>query len=38
MSTPQNNAAVLHFVKLTEHAQTPTRRSPKSAGLDLYTA
>jgi len=38
MSAPQNNAAVLRFVKLTEHAQTPTRRSPRSAGLDLYSA
>jgi deoxyuridine 5'-triphosphate nucleotidohydrolase len=37
MSASQNNA-VPRFVKLTEHAQTPTRGSPKSAGLDLHSA
>ena len=37
MSASQNNA-VLRFVKLTEHARTPTRGSPKSAGLQLYSA
>jgi dUTP pyrophosphatase len=38
MSRPQNKAVILSFVKLTEHAQTPTTGSPKLAGLDLYSA
>jgi dUTP pyrophosphatase len=29
---------ILRFVKLTENARTPTRRSSKAAGLDLYSA
>ncbi|TGZ54628.1 hypothetical protein CRM22_010593 [Opisthorchis felineus] len=30
--------AVLKFVKLSEHATTPTRGSPLAAGYDLYAA
>jgi hypothetical protein len=29
---------VLYIAKLTEHAITPTRGTPQSAGLDLYAA
>jgi len=28
----------LRFVKLTKNAQTPSRESPRDAGLDLYSA
>jgi len=31
-------AAVLRFAKLSEHATTPTRGSPRAAGYDLYSA
>ena len=37
MAACQNNA-VLRFVKLTERAVTPTRSSPRAAGLDLHSA
>ena len=37
MAASQNNA-VIRFAKLTENAQTPTRGSPRAAGLDLYSA
>ena len=37
MATSQNNA-VLRIVKLRERAVTPTRGSPRAAGLDLYSA
>ena len=30
--------SLLRFVKLSIHAHTPTRESPKAAGLDLYSA
>ncbi|XP_049574723.1 deoxyuridine 5'-triphosphate nucleotidohydrolase, mitochondrial [Syngnathus scovelli] len=30
--------SVLRFAKLSEHATTPTRGSPKAAGFDLYSA
>jgi len=33
-----SSSSILHFVKLSIHAQTPTRGSPKAAGLDLYSA
>jgi dUTP pyrophosphatase len=28
----------LRFVKLTKNARTPSRESPRAAGLDLYSA
>jgi hypothetical protein len=31
----ENNNSYIEFVKLTEHALTPTRESPRSAGFDL---
>jgi dUTPase len=31
-------SSLLRFVKLSIHAQTPTRGSSKAAGLDLYSA
>ena len=31
-------SSLLRFVKLSEHARSPTRGSPKAAGLDLYGA
>jgi dUTPase len=37
MAASQNNAAI-RIVQLTENALTPTRGSPRSAGLDLYSA
>jgi len=38
MSSSSQHNAILCFVKLTEKAQTPTRGSPRTAGLDLYSA
>jgi len=37
MAASQNNT-VLRFVKLTKNVLTPKRGSPRSAGLDLYSA
>ena len=37
MAASQNNG-VLRFVKLTERAVTPTRGSPRDAGLELHSA
>ena len=36
MAASQNNA-MLRLVKLTEHALTPTRSSPRAAGLVLHS-
>ena len=33
-----SSSSLLRFVKLTEHARSPTRESRKTAGLDLYSA
>ena len=33
-----SSSSLLRFVKLSEHARSPTRGSPKAAGLDLYSA
>jgi dUTP pyrophosphatase len=38
MSSSSSTNDVLKFAKLTENAFTPTRGSPKAAGLDLYSA
>jgi len=38
MSSLSQINAILRFVKLTENTPTPTRGSPKPAGLDLYSA
>jgi len=32
------SVAVLRYVKLTENALSPTKKSPKAAGLDLRSA
>jgi len=32
-----SSSSLLCFVKLTKHARSPTRESPKAAGLDLYS-
>ncbi|KAK2847674.1 hypothetical protein Q7C36_009356 [Tachysurus vachellii] len=37
-SNERSISFVLKFVKLTEHATTPTRGSAKAAGFDLYSA
>jgi len=36
--TPSQNEAVLRFVKLPENALTPTKGSPRAAGLNLRSA
>jgi dUTP pyrophosphatase len=33
-----SSSSLLSFVKLTEHARSPSRGSPKAAGHDLYSA
>jgi dUTP pyrophosphatase len=33
----ENNNSYIKFVKLTEHALTPTRKSPRSADFDLQS-
>jgi len=33
-----SSSSLLRFIKLNEHARTPTSGSPKDAGLDLYSA
>jgi dUTP pyrophosphatase len=33
-----NPTSVLRFVQITEHAQPPYRRTPKSAGFELRSA
>ena len=37
-SSSSSYSSLLRFVKLTEHARSPTRASPKAAELDLYSA
>ena len=37
-SCSSTSSSLLRFVKLSKHAQTRTRGSPKAAGLDLYSA
>jgi len=37
-SSSSSSPPLLRFVKLSKHAHTPTRGSPKAAGLDLYSA
>jgi len=38
MPSSSSSSSLLCFVKLTEHARSPTRGSHKAAGLDLYSA
>ena len=37
-SSSSSSSPLLRFVKLSKHAHTPTRGSPKAAGLDLYSS
>jgi dUTP pyrophosphatase len=37
LAISSENNAYIQFVKMTEHALTPTRESPRSAGFDLLS-
>ena len=38
MSSSSSSSSLLRFVRLTEHARSPTRGSHKADGFDLYSA